>query len=497
MDNIKSIFKPIDLTKGNITNVLIRFMIPIMLSMFFQQIYTITDTVIVGQNLNQAQIAGINDAAILTYFVLNFVSGLTSGFSVVIAERFSKKDTEGVRKSIFIQLILSVFFSVILTIGGILTIDPLLSWLGISASTLDAQKQMIYESAYTYLLIIYIGTICSMLYNLVGSILRALGDSFTPFLFLVVGVVLNIFFDLLFIVVFKWEIAGAAIATVLTQLLTVIGTFVYAYLHFKEFHLQKSDLKISMSDVFEHIKMGVPLGFQYSILSIGIIIMQKAIISFDFDPSGLAIAGAPCQLGYGVSNKVGGLMMTPLNALGSGMLAYMGQNHGVNDYNRIRKGFQVSLVIGTVTWILMTVIGLCLTINGTYQYMFLSAGDVTEESLKYGNIYLYISLPNQFFLMILFICRNALQGIHKPLFPFLAGIGELVARTLICIYLPTLIYGGPITSLAGEGSFSWPYAAVCLADPLAWFIAGVPLLLIPFLVDVYIKAPDKKLKIKE
>jgi Na+-driven multidrug efflux pump len=483
----KKIFDPIDLTQGNIAKVLVAFMIPIMLSMFFQQIYTLTDTIIVGQNLSSPEIAGINDSATLTYLVLDFVVGCASGFSVVIADKIGEKNMDGARKSFLVQIVLGVILSVIVTVAAILLINPFLSLLHIYPNSGDATMEKVYASARIYLIVLYSGTVATMFYNLIVSVLRAMGDAFTPFLFLVFGTLLNIGLDLLFIVVIPWGVMGAAVATVISQSVSAIGCFLYAFLRFKDLRIHKADWKFGWKDIYQHLRLGLPLGFQYSILSIGIIIMQAAIISFDYDQNGAVVPGVPCQVGYGVANKVVGLLMTPLAAIGTGVIAYMGQNKGAKDWNRIRKGFEVSVLISLATWLIVMTIGLLFTINGAYQHIFLSGDKISDETLHYGNEYLYIALPNFGFLGVLFVGRNALQGIEKPLFPFLAGVAELLARSLICLYLPAAVNGGPVSSLSGSG----PYAAVCVADPAAWFIAFC-FLAIPFVIDAYVKAPDRK-----
>ena len=199
----KSLFDQIDLTKGNILKVLLAFFVPIVLSMIFQQIYTLTDTIIVGQTLSQQEVAGVSSSSVLVWIILQFGIGATSGFSVVISERIGAKDVDGARKSYAVQIILCIIVSLILTVVGICLIPTMLKMINIVDNPLDAIMQEEYNAAYTYVLIIYIGTIAQVFYNLMVSILRALGDSFSPFVILVASTVINVFLDLLFIVVFK------------------------------------------------------------------------------------------------------------------------------------------------------------------------------------------------------------------------------------------------------------------------------------------------------
>jgi Na+-driven multidrug efflux pump len=487
IQKFRNLFSPIDLTKGKIMPVLLRFMIPIILSILFQQIYTLTDTIIVGQTLNNEEIAGINASGSLVFIILDFALGCTSGFSVVISEAKGKNDEGEVRRSYLVGIILSFIIAVIMTIVGILLIPTMLGWLNIVPSTIDAAMQREYDAAYTYVLIIFIGIFAQLFYNLIVSVLRALGDSFTPFLFLVFSTILNIVLDLVFIISCHFGVAGAAWATVLSQSIAAIGCFLYAYLRYKNLRIRKEDWHFTWKFIYQHLRLGVPLGFQFSILAIGIIIMQAAIISFDRDPSGLLVAGTPAQLGYGAANKLVNLLMTPLNALGTGMLSFTGQNYGAKDYGRIKKGLKASLLLGLILWGIIIVLGLSLSINGAYQYVFFSADKINASSIGYGNMYIYISVPTMGFLMVLFIFRNVLQGLQKPLWPFLAGIGELIARSVICLYLPLIITkGAAVNSTSGLGAF----AAVCAADPLAWLIATL-IMSVPLFLAFHEKKPKK------
>ncbi len=476
----KSLFDQIDLTKGNILKVLLAFFVPIVLSMIFQQIYTLTDTIIVGQTLSQQEVAGVSSSSVLVWIILQFGIGATSGFSVVISERIGAKDVDGARKSYAVQIILCIIVSLILTIVGICLIPTMLKMINIVDNPLDAIMQEEYKAAYTYVLIIYIGTIAQVFYNLMVSILRALGDSFSPFVILVASTVINVFLDLLFIVVFKMGVAGSAWATVISQGLAAIAAIIYTYKKYEWLRIKKSDWKFSSPFLMRHLKNGLTLGFQFSILEIGIIIMQRAVNSYDINPDGTLVNGVPAQVGYGAASKVFGFLMCFLNALGIAVLSYISQNYGARQTDRIKKGTIISFIIGLVLWILIMLIGLLSTIKGGYLYVFYSKDKINENSIKYGNLYLYIAVPLMIILMILFLTRNILQGFEKPLFSFLSGVGELVARTLICLFVPALVNGGPINSNASNLS----YLFVALADPLAW-ITAVAIMIVPVIKLVF------------
>lgn len=492
LKKFKGLFAPQDLTTGSIVKGLMLFMVPILLSMIFQQLYTLTDSIIVGQNLSSYEIAGINDVGCLSAIALQFAIGVTSGFSVVISHKKGEDNIDDVRKSFYLQLLLCIILTIILTVGFCLSTDLLLSMMKIRPSETDSNAQLLYQSAYDYLFIIFLGIFSYMGYNFIFSNLRALGDSFAPFLFLVLGVILNIFLDLLFIIPFGWGVKGSAWATVISQALATILCFIYAFMKYKYLRYRRGDLKCSWDFVVEHLKLGLPLGLQSSILEIGIIIMQMAIIAFDYDANGVLVTSTPAQVGYSVACKVNLIIMNVYSSVGTALMTFLGQNYGSKKDDRIKKGLAYGTLIGFIFYLILTLIGLLITINGAYMYIFLKPDNITTEAIKYGNLYLYLCVPCDLVLLILFICRHSLQGLDKPLWPFLAGIGELLARTLCCIYLPSLVNGGPITSLASDAS----YLAVCLADPLAW-AAAVLIMIVPLIKTVYFNKNTNAINVKD
>ena len=493
----KKLFDPIDLTKGNITKDILLFMVPILLSLVFQQLFTLTDAIIVGQNLGPYEIAGINDVGCLSSIALQFCIGVTSGFSVVISHKIGENNSNNARKSFYNQFLLCLVMTVLLTICFCLGTNGLLSLMKINPSEIDANQQLLYESAHDYLFIIFLGIFANMFYNFIFSNLRALGDSFTPFIFLILGVILNIFLDWLFIVPLKWGVVGSAWATVLAEALATVACFIYAFKKYDYLHYQKGDLKVSSDFIIDHLKLGLPLGLQSSILEIGVIIMQMGVIAFDYTASGTLVVGTPAQVGYSIACKINLMIMNVYQSIAIAMMTYLGQNQGAGEYKRIKKGLIIGSAIGLISYAILTAVGLLITINGAYMHIFLKPDNITPEAIHYGNLYLYLCVPCDLILLVLFICRHSLQGLNHPLFPFLAGIGELAARTVCCLFLPQLVNGGPINSSASSLSF----IAVSLADPLAW-IAAVSIMIVPLIKTVFFNKNDpdyhgnKKLQLK-
>ncbi len=481
LKKIAAYFETVDLTSGSVAKGILRFLLPIILSLFFQQIYTLVDSIIVGQTLGETDVSAVNNATNIVYLLLNFASGSMSGFGVVIGEAVGSKDKAKTRRAIVNQIYLLGIMTVILTVGGIFSIDPLLSLIGIAKSGDDPIRNGIYQSAHTYLLIIFGGMLTQIFYNHIVSVLRAKGDSFTPFCFLLVSTGLNIGLDLLFIKVFGWGVAGAASATVFAQGLAAFFCYIYAYWRYSDLRPTKEDFKWDSEINSASIRNGLPLGFALSILAIGIIVMQSAVNRFDISPAGVAVTGLPAELGYGVGCKILNFFMVPMNALGMAMLNFHSQNLGARNLERIKKGFVSSLFIGLAIYLIVLISSLLLTINGAYQYIFLSPEKITEASITYGNTYIFVAMPPSCLLIFLLILRNTLQGLEIPLPNFLSGVAELLARVLICVYLPMALNGMNPTNSASPLSC---YVGASLGDPLAW-LAAVLAMVVPCFMAIY------------
>jgi Na+-driven multidrug efflux pump len=465
MNFIQRIFKPIDLTQGTPWKVILAFMMPIFLSLCFQQVYSLTDALIIGQYIPR-QFAGVSDTTYLGFVVLSFAFGCTSGFSVITSNRFGQKDQAGVRRSFATSIVLSTVIALLLTGVALLLVPTLLSWIQLS----EENDALTYRAAYVYIMVIYAGMIFQIYYNLICSVLRSIGDSVTPLLFLVFSSVLNIGLDFAFVL---WmpttdlKVAGAAIATILSQGISAALGFVYAFKKYPWLRLHKEDYKMDFAFTKEHLKEGLPLAFQFSILALGLIIMQSSVDAFDVGKT-LANGEAAhyAQDGYGANGKLFNFLMMPYDALGTALLSFAAQNDGAGLQQRVKQGTSQSFLMMGVIYVIVNVVGLLLCINGAFVYIFLAPSSIYPETIFYATNYFYLVLPLSFFLGALFIGRNVLQGVGHPLYPFLAGVGELVARYLACLYLPKLV--DPANPLSDAG-----YYAVCSADVLAWAIACI------------------------
>ena len=471
--HISSLFHPVDLTQGTCWRTILVFSLPIILSYLLQQVYSISDAAIVGQTLTAQEVAGVNDTTSLVFIFLQFAFGVSAGFCVITSCSVGCHDREGVRRSLVTQIVLSAALTVLLTALALVLLNPMLAWLNITPDNPE-----VYHAAYTYCAVIFAGIGAQLFYNFICSFLRSLGDSVTPLLFLLFSTVLNVGLDLLFIIVFHWGVAGAAIATVSAQLISTVGCFIYAFAPYPDIRPLRSDWRrITWWDIRRHVTQGIPLGLQFSVLAVGIIVMQSVVVQFDM-LEGVMVSSA-AQNGFGAANKLSNLVATPMNGLGAAMTSFTAQNLGAGKPDRIKKGTLQALVMMAVLVAAAVGIGLLLTCGGFYLHVFLSADKVTEETIRYGNTFLYVDFAMFPFLGFIFSIRNCVQGIGKSSFVLGAGAAELVARIVVSLLLPPLFAGGTVSAQAGPLAFY----ALCAADPCAW-IASDSVLMVPFVRNI-------------
>ena len=467
-----SLFQPIDLTEGTCWKTIFLFSIPIIISYLLQQIYTISDAAIVGQTLAADEVAGVNDTSPIAFIFLQFAFGVSAGFCAVTARSVGAHDEAAVRRSLATQIVLSAALTVALTALALVLLNPMLAWINLTPASGE-----VYRAAFTYCAIIFAGIGAQLFYNFICSFLRSLGDSVTPLLFLLFSTALNVGLDLLFIVTFRWGVAGAAIATVLAQLLSTIGCFCYAFARYPKLRLHREDWAITRHDIGQHALQGIPLGLQFSVLAIGIIVVQSVVVKFDI-LDGQMVSNA-AQNGFGAANKFTGSLMTLLNGLGTAMTSFVAQNLGAGNFERIRKGARQALVMFAIATAISAALGFLSTIGNFYLHLFLSADKVTADTIRFGNGYMRVDMSLMLFLGGVFLLRNCVQGIGKPQFILGGGVAELVARVLVCLLLPAAVAGGEVSAAAPHTA----YLALCLADPMAWFAADL-VMVIPFIRNI-------------
>lgn len=426
-----------DLTRGNPAKLILLFTIPLLLGNVFQQFYSMADTVIVGRTISVNALAAVGSTGSLSFLIIGFAQGLTAGFSVCTAQRFGAGDMEGVRKSFAAGAILCAAIAAILTLVSTLFARNILELLGTPADIID--------DAYRYLIVIFGGIATSVLFNFLSNIIRALGDSKTPLLFLIIACLINVGLDFLFILAFHMGVAGAAYATILSQFISGALCIGYIVKFLPILHLTRNEWNVGWSVILQHMRIGLPMGFQSSIIALGSMTIQAALNSL----------GSTAVAAYTAAQKIDQLSTQPLMSFGITMATYTAQNYGAGDMYRIRSGVRqcslmsvaFSLVAG---W---TVIFFCRpllrAIIGTGQ----------EEVVELARIYLIINCALYFILSLLFIYRYTLQGLGKSLIPTIAGIMELIMRVLVAVYMSAAI----------------GFSGICLANPAAWIGAMIPL----------------------
>lgn len=426
-----------DMTRGNPVKLILLFSIPLLIGNIFQQFYSMVDTIIVGRFVGVDALAAVGSTGSMVFLVNGFATGLTSGFAVLVSQKFGAKDEKGLRKFVSSAVTLTVISVVIVTLISLICGKPLLKLMN--------TPDNIMADAYTYIKIIYGGLVTTVAYNLIASILRALGDSKTPLYFLIISSVLNVILDLVFIINFKMGVAGAAYATIISQGVSAILCLIYTYKKFTILRLKKEDFKVKKRYYYKHLKIGIPMALQFSITAIGIMTVQGALNVF----------GSTVIASYTAASKALQLVMQPAITFGVTMATYCGQNLGAREYGRIKDGVKACTKISIITSI---VAGAVLIFLGKYfVMMFITNPDA--EILKYAQQVLDISAIFFIPLGLIFIYRNALQGIGDSFIPMMAGAYELIARAIVAFTLPRYL----------------EFWGICLADPVAWLAAAIPL----------------------
>ena len=426
-----------DMTSGNPIKLILLFSIPLLIGNIFQQFYSMVDTIIVGRFLGVQSLAAVGSTGSMSFLIIGFVSGLSSGFSVLISQRFGANDYEGLKEAVASSIILSIIMGIIITLVSVFTAKPLLHLMNSPSDIIN--------DAYSYIVIIYAGSSATFFYNMVSSILRSLGDSKTPLYFLIIASILNIILDLVFIINFKMGVAGAAYATVFSQGVSGFLCLIYTSKKFPILKLNKNHFKSGTKYFKEHLRIGIPMALQFSIIAVGIMMLQGAINSF----------GSNVVAAHTAASKVEQLVMQPSVTFGLTMATYCAQNLGAGNIERIKEGVKkctiINISIGIISGIILILFG------EFFISVFVSNAD--KEVLDTAKLYLTTISLFLIPLSLIFVYRNALQGMGYTFIPMMVGAYELVARTVIAFTLPAFI----------------EYLGICIASPIAWFSAAIPL----------------------
>ncbi|KAA0962140.1 MATE family efflux transporter [Microbacterium sp. ANT_H45B] len=432
------------LTTGRPWRVILSFSIPLLLGNVVQQMYQFADAVVVGRHLGVQSLAAVGATGSLLFLLIGFAWGLTSGFAIPIAQAFGAGDGAAVRRSVATGVILTGATSVVLTVVAPLIAAPLLD-------LLQTPSELMPEAT-TFTQISFIGASATMFFNYLSAIIRAIGDSRTPLIFLTVSCVLNVALVVLMVGPLAWGVGGAALATVIAQAVSVVLCLEFVRRRLPMLHLRRADWRVSRDDVREHLRLGLPMGFQASIIAIGTLTVQVALNTLGSD----AVAA------YTTASRVDGLAVAFLSSLGLASSMYAAQNLGGRRPDRIRRGVIEGTWMAVITGALL---GALIIAFGTAMVR-LFVGEGSDEVVRLAHLMLVINGCGYWALGVLFVLRGALQGLGHTLIPTVTGVIELVMRVGAAVVLGALI----------------GFEGVALSNPLAWLGA------ITLLVPAYVRA---------
>lgn len=424
-----------NMTEGRPLSLILSFMVPLLIGNVFQQLYNIADIIIVGRTIGVEALAAVGAVSPLFILIIVLTLGLSNGFTVITGQRYGAQDMAGVRRSIATCTYLSLGSVVVLMGIFHLIIDPVLALMNIPSE--------LYADAKSYVMIIADGVVAMMAYNLLAGIMRSLGDSKTPLYFLIIASVVNVALALAFIIYLGWGVPGSAVALVIAQAVSALLCIGYVAKRFPQLHLSKGDFLFQWQEAWCHLRMGLPMALQFSVIGMGIIILQAVCNKF----------GAQQIAGFTTAVRVEQLALQPMISSGLAMAVFTAQNYGARRFDRIREAVNKCSLVSFGFSALAA--GLLLTFGETIIKIFLE--NPSEQVMEAAHLYLLYTVPIYFFLSQIFIYRNACQGMGIGMVPLLASVIELVGRSGAAIYLGDL----------------WGFRGLCFAQPLAWISSAV------------------------
>lgn len=444
-----------DMTNGSPSRHILGFAVPMLFGMLFQQFYNLVDTIIVGKTLGVEALAGVGATGSINFMIIGFCMGVCNGFVIPVAQCFGAKKPADLRKYVFNGYICSIVFAIVLTLASVIFCRRILIIMNTPADIID--------HAYNYIVVIFIGIPTVFLYNMVSGVIRSLGDSKTPVVFLVLSSIINVVLDFFLILVCKMGVAGAGWATVTSQLISGLTCLIYMYKKYDILKGDKSERVLDRRFITNLCMNGVPMGLQYSITAIGSTILQAAVNTL----------GSTYVAAMTAGSKMFNFTCCPFDALGSTMATYAGQNVGAAKIKRLGQGVRSAMIIGSV-YSVLSLIALYFTTD-YIALLFVNASETTIIALTrqfiLASACFYIPLTG------VNVVRFCIQGMGFSVFAISAGILEMIGRAFAAIIL--------IPSIGFMGA--------CLASPIAWIAADA------FLFPAFIhcaKKPNARHNIK-
>lgn len=427
-----------DLTKGNTIKLIFIFSLPILIGNIFQLFYNLADTFIVGAILGGDALTAVGATSPLNSLVIGFLMGLTNGFSVITARHFGSRDMVALKSCSITALLLTILTALGITIFSLLFLKPILM-------LMNTPKEIM-QQAIDYIGIILAAMTITAIYNLLSAILRSMGDTVTPLIFLIISTILNVILDYTFIKLFNWGIKGAAGATVLAQLFSVILCGIYIYKKYSIFRLKLSDLKIEKRNIKPLYSSGLSMGFMMSFVFFGTLALQGAINTL----------GSDIIIAHMAARKLTEVFMLPFTVLGTAMATYCSQNLGAGEIKRIKKGI-ISVILIAWIWCLGVIV-MSYTIVPILIALIVSSNN--QNIISTGSLYLKIDTLLYFVPAMISILRNSMQGIGDTKTPIFSSFIELAGKVLIAVFM-TPIFG---------------YGAIIAAEPIVWVLMVIPLI---------------------
>ncbi len=426
-----------DLTVGEPAKLIFYFTLPLLAGNVFQQLFGFVDTLIVGRFLGVEALAAVGCTGSLMFLMLGFVMGATSGFSIYTGQRFGAKDFDGIRYSVVVCTVLALIMSVIMSIIGVTFCRELLELMQTPPEIID--------SAYDFIVIIYGGVTGFIMLQMQSNLLRALGDSKMPTFIQATTLCINIALEPVAIIILELGIPGAAAATILSIIIGNIICFAYIRSKVPLLHVRREDWHFDKKVIIEHLKIGLPMGFQSSIIAIGAVVVQMAL-------NGL---GPIAVASFAASMRVDSIAVMPMMSFGVAIAAYTAQNFGAKRFDRINDGVKKTIWMSCS----FSVVAALFNIFFGSEIIKLFVGEGQEQIIEYGQLFLTVNGLAYWIMALLFIFRFTLQGLGESVVPTIAGAMELIMRIAAAIFLVDWL----------------GYLGVCLAAPMAWLGGCIPL----------------------
>lgn len=434
-----------EMTSGASLPLIFNFTIPLLLGSLLQQTYSLVDAAIVGKFLGINALASVGASTSVVFLILGFCNGCCGGFGIPVAQKFGAHDYVTMRRYVAVSLKLAALLSVIIAL--------ITSLLCAFILRVMQTPETIFDNAYYYLLITFIGVPCTFFYNLLSSIIRALGDSKTPFWFLLFSTVLNILLDLLCILVFGWGVAGAAIATVFSQGVSAVLCYLYMNRKFEILRMTPSDRKFRPELAKQLLYIGTPMGLQFSITAIGSIMLQSANNAL----------GTACVAAFTAGIRIKMFFLCMLESLGIAMATYCGQNYGAGKPERIWQGVKSATLLMAIYVVIVN--GILWGFAERFTLLFVDASE--HEIIEKAALFLHVSVSFFPFLGMLCILRYSIQGAGYTNLAMFSGVAEMIARILVSVIAVPL----------------WGFWAICFGDSTAWVFAVI--FLVPAFAYMY------------